>query len=228
MSIYDLGGSSTNVILNRFLSVGGIYHVGIEVAGIEWSYGYCEAGSGVFAVEPTKCKLGPFSEQVELGDTRLRADEIIRVLHRLRLEWVGPDYNVINRNCVFFCITFLRELNPNLSLPEYTRALCEKAATLSVAPQISRIENPRDVFGSREKEFMWREAERLMREFERDETVDFSRFAEIIHSIHPMPPDNTPSQTRNICYKAFYNIRHQHYGEYMQRGPIRKLILNYR
>lgn len=228
VSVYDLGGTSTNAFLNSFLSLGGIYHVGVEVAGIEWSYGYCESGSGVFAVEPMKCRLGPFREQVELGETKMRADDIIRILHKLRMEWVGPDYNVINRNCVFFCKALLGELNPNIALPEYCRVLCEKAATLSPSTSISKLANIRDVFGSKEKELMWREAERLMREFEREETVDLTTFAKIIHSLHAVPRDHSPTQTESVCYKSLYRVRYQHLGEYMQRGSLRKLILNHR
>lgn len=226
MSIYDLADSSTNSILTSF--VGGVYHVGIEVAGVEWSYGYCESGSGVFAVQPTKCTLGPFREQVVLGETKLRSDEIIRILHKLRMEWVGPDYNVMSRNCVFFSKAFLRDLNPKLQIPEYCRTLSETAASVAGAASYAKLRPSDDVFGSPEKELMWREAERLMREYERDETVDFSTFATILHSIHPIPPGHTPNQTRLLCSRSLYHIRYQNYSEYMHRGPIRKLLLNYR
>jgi hypothetical protein len=226
VSVYDLAGSSANSFLSAF--VGGIYHVGIEVSGVEWSYGYCDSGSGVFAVEPTKCTLGPFKERIVLGDTKMRADDIIRVLHKLRMEWVGPDYNVMNRNCVFFSKAFLRELNPKLHLPAYCRDLTEKAAGFSGSGGYSKLKNVDDVFGSKEKELMWREAERLMREIERDEVVDFSKLSEIIHSLLPMPPERSPNETRSICSQSLYHIRYQNYGEYMRRPAIRKLILNYR
>lgn len=227
-SIYDLASGGTNSFLSSILTVGGIYHVGIEVAGIEWSYGYCESGSGVFAVQPTKCTLGPFREQQVLGETNLRADEIIRVLHKLRMDWVGPDYNVMNRNCVFFSKAFIRELNPKLQVPEYCRSLAERAAKLSPASGLTKLRSVPEVFGSPEKEKMWREAERLMREFERDETVDSSSIAGILHAAQPTPPNHTPFQTRAICSKSLYEIRYRNYSAYMKHAQIRRLMLNYR
>lgn len=32
--------------------LGGAFHAGIEVDGLEWSFGYSDKGTGVFAVEP--------------------------------------------------------------------------------------------------------------------------------------------------------------------------------
>jgi hypothetical protein len=226
VSIYDLVGSSTNALLTSV--AGGVFHVGIEVADVEWSYGYCDCGSGVFAVASTKCTLGPLREQVLLGETKLRADEIIRILHKLRMEWVGPDYNVMSRNCVFFSKAFLRELNPKLQIPEYCRSLSETAARVADNSGFTKLRSVDQVFGSPEKEVMWREAERLMREFVRNETVDFSTQATVIHSLHLKPLEHSPADTRLLCSRSLYHIRHQNFGNYLQRAPIRRLLLNYR
>lgn len=66
-SIYDLAEGSMNSFIKSYLSMGGIYHVGIEIAGVEWSFGYCEKGSGVFAVEPRKCSSGRSTSPWHLG-----------------------------------------------------------------------------------------------------------------------------------------------------------------
>ena len=227
-SVYDLADQGANSVMSGFLNVGGIFHVGIEIAGVEWSYGYCEQGSGVFAVQPTRCSLGPFKEQILLGDTRMGANEVIRVLHRMRVEWAGPDYNVINRNCVFFSVALLRELNPKLQLPLYCRALSERAAGMYPYTGPSRILRASEVYGSPEKEMMWHEAERLMREFERDEGGNFSSIPTILHSKLPIPVDHTPSETRSICEKSLYQIRYRHLSDYMRSSTLRPLVLKYR
>ena len=136
-SIYHLGGNTTNRLLGAF-SLGGMYHVGIEICGVEWSFGYCERGSGVFAVAPTECSLGTFNESVLLGTTDLTTDGVIRILHKLRLEWVGPDYHLVNRNCVLFAREFLKKLSPTLRLPEYSTTLVETGLAVGSARDAKR------------------------------------------------------------------------------------------
>lgn len=227
-TIYNLASGTANSFMKSFLSMGGIYHVGIEVAGIEWSYGYCESGSGVFAVEPMKCTLGPFHEQVELGETSLRVDDIIKILHKMRTEWLGPDYNVASRNCVFFSQELIQALSPGMELPEYCSKLSKRALSMVGSSVPTRLKAVKDVFGSPEKELMWREAERLMRDFERDGSVIAATYPRVLHSIHVVPPDHTPMQTRNAVVTSYYHIRYQHLGGYLSSPATRHLLLNFR
>ena len=214
--------------MKSYLSLGGVYHVGIEVAGIEWSYGYCDKGSGVFAVEPTRCSLGPLEEQVDLGEKDLRVDEIIKILHRLRMEWVGPDYSVVSRNCVYFSSEFLRALSPSLTLPEYCSKLSVRATSMLGAVSPTRLKTVKEVFGAPEKEIMWREAERLMREFEKDGNTLPASYPTVLHSPHALPGDHSPMETRNRIARSCYHIRYQNLGGYMSTPATRHLLLNYR
>lgn len=49
--------------LNRFtkdtLGAGGIFHGAVEVNGDEWSYGYCDRGTGVSAAAPRPAPRAP-------------------------------------------------------------------------------------------------------------------------------------------------------------------------
>lgn len=55
---------------------GGVFHGGIEIFGKEWSFGYCENGSGLYACIP---KLNPaytYRESVEMGAVDLQPSEV--------------------------------------------------------------------------------------------------------------------------------------------------------
>lgn len=207
--------------------MGGIYHIGLEISGVEWSYGYSEKGSGIFAVEPRKCSLGPFNEQVLLGDSKLRPDDVIRILHRLRLEWNGSDYNVMNHNCVVFSRELLSELLPETKLPEYATTLVDTASFVAGKPKRTRLSNE-SVFGSAEKELMWKEAELIMRDVEKEGSNNSISYREILHSILPTPAPHTPLETRALCSKSLYRIRSQNISAYMRSNTTRHLALHYR
>ena len=230
-SIYNLADGATNQILKSYLSLGGIYHVGLEIAGIEWSYGYCESGSGIFAVEPRKCSLGPFHEQVSLGESNVSVDDVIRVLHKLRQDWMGADYNILSRNCVTFTQELIQQLSLGANLPAYATAMSGLGAAVSSVPHKRRKVDVSglELFGSREKEFMWSEAERLMREFEKDGKLSSSSLQSgILHSHLPFPQPHSPLDTQAICAQSLYRIRDRNMADYMRFSGTRRLILNYR
>lgn len=59
LNVYDVTSTpgdpkSTVVRLNNFTraaAVGGVFHGGIQISSVEFSYGFCERGTGVYAVE---------------------------------------------------------------------------------------------------------------------------------------------------------------------------------
>lgn len=223
VSIYHLAPESANGFLSRWSSLGGMYHVGIEFAGVEWSYGYCERGSGVFAVAPTECSLGPLKESITLGNVDISVDKVIRILHRMRRDWMGPDYSLLSKNCITFSKELLVRLSPSLKLPSYVTAMVDLGTSISSSSKSNSKEV--DIFGSPEKELMWTTAEKLMREYERGE-VPSTILPPIIHSEHAwFVASRAPSQTYKVCMHKLYNVRDRNFNGYMQNMLTRQYLL---
>eukprot|EP00930_Biecheleria_cincta_P010830 TRINITY_DN11317_c0_g1_i1.p1 TRINITY_DN11317_c0_g1~~TRINITY_DN11317_c0_g1_i1.p1 ORF type:complete len:543 (+),score=123.33 TRINITY_DN11317_c0_g1_i1:59-1630(+) len=110
LSIYELPGSSALNSLTRAANLGGAYHVGVEAYWLEWSFGWCEEGSGVYMVHPGQSSLGTFCERVPLGRTALSPKEMFVVLTRLRAEFQGSDYDLLRKNCAHFSVAFVKQL----------------------------------------------------------------------------------------------------------------------
>ncbi|GAX75112.1 hypothetical protein CEUSTIGMA_g2556.t1 [Chlamydomonas eustigma] len=85
------------------LGIGGVFHGGLAVDGIEWSFGYCETGSGVYACTPTQNPMYKFRQAIDLGPTPMSKQELKTILIRLRGEWQGDTYELLTRNCCHFC-----------------------------------------------------------------------------------------------------------------------------
>lgn len=62
--------------VTRDFSMGGVFHGAVELNGKEWSFGYCDDGSGVYACLP---KLNPqytYRESVPMGVTALTLPQV--------------------------------------------------------------------------------------------------------------------------------------------------------
>jgi len=109
LNIYDVsqdtGIQRLNLVLaHRFspFKFGGVFHAGVEVAGREYSYGYCQSGSGVSYIEPRKHPQHHYRETVELAATKLSEQEINRTIVALARQYIGQDYHLMRRNCCHF------------------------------------------------------------------------------------------------------------------------------
>jgi hypothetical protein len=59
LHVYDVTNTTsevTNNVVKRFnkvtrdmMGIGGVFHGGLEVDGCEWSFGFCEDGTGVYS-----------------------------------------------------------------------------------------------------------------------------------------------------------------------------------
>mmetsp|Transcript_35998 Transcript_35998/g.102802 ORF Transcript_35998/g.102802 Transcript_35998/m.102802 type:complete len:154 (-) Transcript_35998:42-503(-) len=88
----------------------GLFHVGVEVYGWEWSYGFTSNGTGVFASRPATCKARSYRQPISMGRTKLSLEEVQILLQGLQREWLGWHYNLLRRNCVHFCEALCRGL----------------------------------------------------------------------------------------------------------------------
>lgn len=121
LHVYDVtssGSSTTNtavVQINKLLrggiGVGGIFHSAVEVYDYEeWSFGYCESGSGVFSSSRKENPMYCYRESLYLGRTSLSRLKVTQILCELGREWAGSSYDVLSRNCNHFCDVFCERL----------------------------------------------------------------------------------------------------------------------
>ncbi|KAM0934593.1 putative PPPDE peptidase domain-containing protein [Dioscorea sansibarensis] len=121
LHIYDVTnsgsdkGNNTILQINRIfkdgIGLGGIFHSAVQVYGDEeWSFGFCEHGSGVFSCPPRKNHLYTYRESMVLGETNLSCAEVNQILRELSREWPGRSYELLSRNCNHFCDTFCERL----------------------------------------------------------------------------------------------------------------------
>ena len=90
LHLYALGTSSAHRHLHSLCSVlgSGLFHTAIEVrhlsGGLEWSFGYTDAGVGVFSREAGENPEHRYSHSVSLGSTRLTQVGVKRQTPRLK------------------------------------------------------------------------------------------------------------------------------------------------
>ncbi|XBI77152.1 hypothetical protein VPH35_070313 [Triticum aestivum] len=109
------GGGATVLQINRIfkdgIGLGGIFHTAIQVYGNEeWSFGYCENGSGVFSCPPAKNPMYTFRESFVLGKTSCSPRTVNQIARELSREWPGASYELLSRNCNHFCNEFCDKL----------------------------------------------------------------------------------------------------------------------
>eukprot|EP00928_Gymnodinium_smaydae_P013930 TRINITY_DN15047_c0_g7_i1.p1 TRINITY_DN15047_c0_g7~~TRINITY_DN15047_c0_g7_i1.p1 ORF type:complete len:340 (-),score=80.84 TRINITY_DN15047_c0_g7_i1:24-1043(-) len=110
LSVYALNGAKVLNAVAELTGLGGAYHVGVEVYSLEWSFGWCERGSGVHNVHVGCSEAGDFRERIPLGRTTCAPEEVIAILDELRRAWRGASYDLLTRNCVHFSIELLKRL----------------------------------------------------------------------------------------------------------------------
>eukprot|EP00456_Euglypha_rotunda_P048379 TRINITY_DN38796_c0_g1_i1.p1 TRINITY_DN38796_c0_g1~~TRINITY_DN38796_c0_g1_i1.p1 ORF type:complete len:163 (-),score=12.58 TRINITY_DN38796_c0_g1_i1:10-498(-) len=97
----------------------GIYHTGVEVYGVEYSYsGRTQPAdeqevTGLRTTEPGDSSWiedAIFRERQQLGFTILSPVEIHRLYNEMHEKYKGPAYNVVERNCNHFTREFLHKI----------------------------------------------------------------------------------------------------------------------
>jgi len=122
LSVYALKGASALNAVTELAGLGGAYHVGVEIHCLEWSFGYCEQGSGVQNVYAGCSEAGTFKQRVCLGPTPCEVQEVIAILGELREAWPGRSYNLLRRNCAHFSMDLVRRLRVQ-ELPSWVNSL---------------------------------------------------------------------------------------------------------
>ncbi|KAH8056698.1 Lys63-specific deubiquitinase [Aureococcus anophagefferens] len=114
LHVYDVGRSVHTGRINSFgaaTRAGGVFHGAIEVYGKEFTFaGSNKAMPGIFSSNPRKCPFHTYRESIYLGDCGLTRRQTLAILHRMAADWMAPTYNLLLKNCCFFCKEFALEL----------------------------------------------------------------------------------------------------------------------
>ena len=82
VNVYDLSKQHADQFNDYVHELGlGFYHSGIEVNGVEYSFG---SGAGVFTCTPQVAPPAIFRCSIKVGETRLGYREVQRVVEELR------------------------------------------------------------------------------------------------------------------------------------------------
>lgn len=105
--------------INRFtaargspLKFGGIFHAGVEVAGLEWSYGFTDSDTrpGLACCQPKQHPMHTYRQTFDLGQADLTSEDVAELLSVLMEEWNGQEYDLLRRNCCHFADEFCKRL----------------------------------------------------------------------------------------------------------------------
>ncbi|KAK4431448.1 hypothetical protein Salat_0906900 [Sesamum alatum] len=89
-----------NKIFKDGIGLGGIFHTDVQVYGDEeWSFGFCEQGSGVFSCPSTQNPMYKYRESINLGKTSFSIFKVNQILRELSREWPGHSYDLLAKNC---------------------------------------------------------------------------------------------------------------------------------
>jgi len=127
LHIYHVRGLTAikgiNLVSRDILGLGGIFHSGVELRGLEWCFGATRtARSGVFCNAPGQCPFHHYSQSVYLGTTRLAAEGCLQIMLELAREWCGLEYQLLQRNCNHFSFTLAQHLGLAAKFPEWLLA----------------------------------------------------------------------------------------------------------
>jgi len=153
--IYDVSQEQTIQRINRILAhrlsplkLGGVFHCGVEVDGMEWSFGLTDSADdpGVTSVEPTTHPAHHFRQTIRRGCTSFSAEGVASVISAMAAEYPGPGYDLLRRNCCHFAADLCQRLGVE-PIPGWVHRLARIGAridnVLKVQKRILARENSR-------------------------------------------------------------------------------------
>jgi len=141
--VYDVSTEEKVQKLNRVLAhqysplkLGGVFHAGIEVLGLEWAYGASDDATrpGVSCMKPRSHPMHHYRQSMSLGRTPLSEGEIGEIISSMLEEYPGDDYDLLRRNCCHFADDFARRLKVG-GIPGWVCRLASIGAGLETALQ---------------------------------------------------------------------------------------------
>lgn len=132
LHVYDVSNTDFIRRANKvFRKLGtGAFHAGVEIYGVEYSFGWTENGTGIFGMPAASCPAHHYREALVMGDTLKDMHEVADILQDLAMRWQGYEYNLLRHNCTHFCRDFLDELEVK-PIPRWVVNLAGAGATIS-------------------------------------------------------------------------------------------------
>jgi len=135
LNIYDVTHASgvqwMNAVLANWLApvkLGGVFHAGVEVQGLEWSYGRtCRARYGISCGLPRSDPQHHFRQTVYLGRTQHSREKISSLITDLLEDYPGHAYDLLRRNCCHFADDFCGRLGVG-PIPRWVHRLARLGA----------------------------------------------------------------------------------------------------
>jgi len=141
--IYDVSQEDSIQRLNKWiaprlspLKFGGVFHAGVEVNGLEWSFGMpaVDTQPGIACVVPQTHPQHHFRQTVRVRRTKLSGEEIADLISQLIEEYPGYDYDILHRNCCHFADDFCQRLGSG-RIPGWVYRLARLGATIDSTMQ---------------------------------------------------------------------------------------------
>jgi len=146
LNVYDVSQEEQVQKLNRLLAhqnsplkFGGVFHVGVEIDGLEWSYG-CSTVESIPGVSCTLPRTHPqhhFRETIGGRRTQLSPEDIGDIISQMIEEYPGDDYDLLRRNCCHFADDFCQRLGVS-RIPGWVHRLARVGAHLDGALQVAQ------------------------------------------------------------------------------------------
>mmetsp|Transcript_27287 Transcript_27287/g.78567 ORF Transcript_27287/g.78567 Transcript_27287/m.78567 type:complete len:435 (-) Transcript_27287:13-1317(-) len=143
LHIYDVSQEDGVRKLNKFLAhrysplkFGGVFHAGVEVNGLEWSYGMSPSSTlpGLTCVLPKTHPCHRYRQTVDMRRSPLSAEEIADLISHLAEEYPGNDYHILRRNCCHFADDFCRRIGVG-GIPGWVHRLARVGANVDTVMQ---------------------------------------------------------------------------------------------
>lgn len=136
--VYQLVSNRTNRLC-KSVGVGGVYHTGVEVGGVEFGFGWHDHEStGVWRQIPRQLPKDFARGKavhvvlIDMGEATLTPRELQDILAQVMSEFTGNSYSVLHRNCNHFTIELCKRL-VNRSPPDWINSAAAKGARVSLA-----------------------------------------------------------------------------------------------
>ena len=150
LNIYHLGRGGIpvikgiNVVSRDVLHLGGLFHSGVEVCGLEWAYGATlSARCGMFCSAPRSCPMHTYRKTVPLGAIQIADVEVLAILLALAEDWMGNKYRLVTKNCNHFSLALAVKLGVGGKVPGWlvTRDRAARESTVNtLGPTITDVE----------------------------------------------------------------------------------------